>query len=116
MKLLDRRDALTGQSIDEDQLPERSVPIKGFRQNLATEIAEVTFRTPPGKIVNTDVFGDIEFWVIKPDWRCLVEKPRLSSPSELRNEVQTALDQPPDIADAKLSGCVLQRTCLKDRH
>ena len=77
VKLLDHRDALARQSIDEDQLPQRSISIEGFCQDLATEAAEVAFRTPSWAAANPDVSGDIEIRVIKPDWWSLVEQPRL---------------------------------------
>jgi hypothetical protein len=108
MELFDNRHPLFTQSIDESELPQRPLSVKGYFEQLRALPTEFTLVPGCRQMTQTNMFGDVEVRIVAPDQWSFAEQTRGCYLSELWHLLETTGDQASYILQTKVALAVLE--------
>ena len=107
--LVDDREAVALEPLDQVQLPERSRAVQRRREGLGDRLAELLFAAGRGQLRAAHVVVDVEVGVIDPEGTAELQRRHREPLAQARQQVQAA-------ADAGEELLVAGRLALADQH
>ncbi len=90
--LVDDREAVVLEALDQDQLPERARAIEGRREDLADEIVELGVVAGGREADPAHVVGQVEVGIVDPEGRAQAQRREGKSLAQARQEVDATAD------------------------